>query len=61
MQKIVMISNDSIPVIPAHKISLLLDWTEHPRDVADPWYTGNFKETYADVVAGCLRLFESLT
>lgn len=49
------------PGDPAHKISLLLDWTEHPRDVADPWYTGNFKETYADVVAGCLRLLESLT
>ncbi len=49
------------PADPAHKISLLLDWTDHPRDVADPWYTGNFEQTYADVVAGCSALLESLT
>lgn len=36
------------------KISLLLDYTDHPRDVADPWYTGDFEKTYEDVVAGCL-------
>lgn len=35
------------------KISLLLDYTDHPRDVADPWYTGDFEKTYEDVVAGC--------
>ena len=35
------------------KISLLLDYTEHPRDVADPWYTGDFEKTYEDVLAGC--------
>ena len=35
------------------KISLLLDYTDHPRDVADPWYTGDFEKTYEDVMAGC--------
>ena len=35
------------------KISLLLDYTDHPRDVADPWYTGDFEKTYQDVLAGC--------
>jgi len=35
------------------KISLLLDYTDHPRDVADPWYTGDFEKTYDDVLAGC--------
>lgn len=35
------------------KISLLLDYTDHPRDVADPWYTGDFETTYRDVLAGC--------
>ena len=35
------------------KISLLLDYTDQPRDVADPWYTGDFEQTYADVLAGC--------
>ena len=38
---------------PDHKVSLLLDYTDRPRDVADPWYTGNFDATYTDVVAGC--------
>ena len=41
---------------PEHKVSLLLDFTEHPRDIADPWYTGNFDVTYEDVVEGCEAL-----
>ncbi len=42
------------------KISLLLDYTDHPRDVADPWYTGDFEKTYADVLAGCQGFLEYL-
>ena len=38
---------------PVGKVHLLLDFTDHPRDVADPWYTDNFDATYEDVVAGC--------
>ncbi len=38
---------------PEKKISLLLDYTVHPRDVADPWYTGDFDKTYEDILAGC--------
>ena len=38
------------------KVSLLLDFTEHPRDIADPWYTGNFDVTYEDVNEGCEAL-----
>ena len=45
---------------PDGKISHLLDWTERPGDVADPWYTGNFDDTYRDVVAGCTGLLERL-
>ena len=30
------------------------------RDVADPWYTGDFEATYSDVVAGCAALLEKL-
>jgi protein-tyrosine phosphatase len=30
------------------------------RDVADPWYTGNFEDTYADVTEGCTALLEEL-
>lgn len=35
------------------KISLLMDYTDHPRSVADPWYTRDFEKTYRDVVEGC--------
>lgn len=38
---------------PEHKVKLLLDYSDHPRDNADPWYTGNFESTYRDVVEGC--------
>ena len=37
---------------PENKIRLMVD----PREVADPWYTGNFDETYLDIVEGCKRL-----
>ena len=42
------------------KVRRLLDFAGVSRDVADPWYTGNFDETYADVVAGCTALLQSL-
>ena len=45
---------------PEKKISLLLDWTDTPRDVADPWYTGNFEATYRDLDAGCNALLQKL-
>ncbi len=35
-----------------NKISLLLDYTATPRAIADPWYSGNFDDTYDDVVMG---------
>ncbi|MFQ7727569.1 MAG: low molecular weight phosphotyrosine protein phosphatase [Ruthenibacterium lactatiformans] len=34
--------------------------TRHPRDIADPWYTGDFDATYADVCEGCGALLEHL-
>ena len=39
--------------MPEHKVKLLLDYSDAPRDIADPWYTGNFESTYRDVVEGC--------
>ena len=45
---------------PDGKISRLLDWTDRPGDVADPWYTGNFDATYRDVLAGCTAMLEQL-
>lgn len=42
------------------KISLLLDYTDSPGDVADPWYTGDFDKTYEDVLAGCEGLLRHI-
>lgn len=35
------------------KVSKLLDFSKNSRDIADPWYTGNFDVTYDDIVEGC--------
>lgn len=45
---------------PEEKISLLLDHTDRPGDVADPWYTGDFGATWRDVSEGCARLLDEL-
>ena len=42
-----------------HKISLLMDFTHRPGDVADPWYSGDFEATWQDVEEGCKALLES--
>lgn len=38
---------------PQRKISLLLDYSENPRDISDPWYTGDFDTAYSDIEEGC--------
>ena len=35
------------------RVALLLDFTERPRAIADPWFTGNFDETFSDIREGC--------
>ena len=35
------------------RIYRLLDFSDTPRDIADPWYTGNFENTFNDIVEGC--------
>ena len=45
---------------PAHKLHLLLDFTKRPGAIADPWYTGNFDETFVDVMEGCQGLLKEL-
>lgn len=37
---------------PEHKVRKLLDFSGNGRDIADPWYTGNFDETYRDIMEG---------
>ena len=44
----------------ADKMSLLMEHTDHPGDVADPWYTGDFEATWRDVLAGCQGLLKEI-
>ncbi|MCR4906267.1 MAG: low molecular weight phosphotyrosine protein phosphatase [Clostridiales bacterium] len=46
---------------PDGRMSCLLDWTDRPRDIADPWYTGNFESTWRDISEGCAALLDALT
>ena len=46
---------------PLHKISRILDHTPHPRDIDDPWYTGNFDITYEQIREGCEALLQKLS
>ena len=43
---------------PDQKVRLLLDFTDRPRDIADPWYTGEFGLTYTEIAEGCEALLE---
>ena len=45
---------------PDGKISMILDYTNRPGEVADPWYTGDFDATYRDVLEGCTGLLKQL-
>jgi len=42
------------------KVHKLLEFAGSPRDIADPWYTGNFDQTYDDIVEGCTALLKTL-
>lgn len=41
-----------------HKVFRLLDFSEKPRDIMDPWYYGNFDSTYYDIEEGCAKFLE---
>lgn len=45
---------------PEGKFFLFLEFAGEHRDIADPWYTGNFDETYRDIQQGCTALLEFL-
>ena len=42
------------------KVCRLLDFTTAPREIADPWYTGDFDTTFRDVYEGCTALLETI-
>ena len=43
------------------KVRLLLDGTDRPGEVSDPWYTRDFERAYRDILRGCEALLRSLT
>ena len=43
------------------KVSMLMDFTNRPGDVSDPWYTGEFETAYRDIYEGCFQLLLKLT
>ena len=43
---------------PEGKITMLMDYTSRPGDVADPWYTGDFEATWRDVLEGCRAVLD---
>lgn len=44
----------------AHKCSLLLDYTDTPGSIADPWYTDDFELAYEQILKGCEGLLDHL-
>ena len=42
------------------EVKLLLDYTDTPGDIDDPWYTGSFDVTYGEIVAGCQGFLQYL-
>lgn len=49
-----------IPNDPDNKVRLMMSYAGQDRDVADPWYTGDFETTYRDLVEATERLLESV-
>ena len=47
-----------IPDDPQNKIKLMMSFTGHDRDVADPWYTGDFETTYRDIMEASQMLLK---
>ena len=45
---------------PKNKIRLLLSFAGKDRDIADPWYTGNFDQTFDDIMEGCSAFLKCL-
>lgn len=45
---------------PCGKMCRLLDFAANPRDIADPWYTGDFNAAFADICKGCTALLKRL-
>ena len=45
---------------PDDKVKLLSTFSSRDKDIADPWYTGNFDQTYEDIVEGLTAMLKTL-
>ncbi len=43
-----------------NKVSRLLDFTSNPKDIEDPWYSGNFEKVFSEISLGCSALVEKM-
>ena len=43
-----------------NKVYRLLDFTENPKDIEDPWYSGNFEKVYNEITEGCKALLQKI-
>ena len=43
-----------------HKVSRLLDFTDTPGDIEDPWYSGNFEKVFSEIKYGCEALLQKI-
>ncbi len=43
-----------------NKVCRLLDFTENPKDIEDPWYSGNFEKVYNEITEGCRGLLQKI-
>lgn len=50
-----------IPNDPQNKVRLMMTYAGQDRDVADPWYTGDFETTYRDITLATEKLLDELT
>jgi protein-tyrosine phosphatase len=46
---------------PKGKICMLMDFTDRPGDVSDPWYTCDFEQAWQDIYAGCKALVDAFS
>ena len=42
------------------KYSLLLDYTDMPGNISDPWYSGDFETAYIEIDKGCKGLLKTI-
>ena len=45
---------------PDGKVRMLMDYTDRPGEVSDPWYTGKFEKAFDDILEGCTCLLNAL-